>query len=346
MKTIREIGSEFWTNGPTSRNRVFLLSGRTALEYIIRDILKRYEINSALLPSYCCHTMIEPFFRHRIPVRFYDIYFDEVKGSITADVPKARENEVFYFMNYFGFHELRGLDLNEVLDNYAVSIEDRTHSCMGGNSESNADYSYASYRKWTGFDGIAVAVKKNGGFVEYPKTENSGYTSLRRQAFSMKRDFIHSGFGDKEAFLSLFEEAEHLLELDYAGYKPSADTMAAFLQLDTSCIAEKRKENAVVLLEGLKDIPEMERMFSAVKENDVPLFVPALVKTGRTELRKYLIGNTIYCPIHWQVSEFHYGISKRAETLYREELSLVCDQRYDVEDMERMIDCIRKFYVR
>lgn len=162
----------------------------------------------------------------------------------------------------------------------------------------------------------------------------------------MKRDFIHSGFGDKEAFLSLFEEAEHLLESDYAGYKPSADTMAAFLQLDMSCIAEKRKENAAVLLEGLKDIPEIKLMFSAMKKDDVPLFLPVLVNTGRKKLRKYLVDNSIYCPIHWPLSEFHYGISKRAEFLYQRELSLICDQRYDVEAMERIVDCIRRFYVR
>lgn len=342
---LKEIGSEFWNNGPARRDKIYLLSGRTALEYIIRDIMKYHNIKSVLLPSYCCHTMIEPFCRHGISVRFYDIYFDEVEG-LSTNVPETHESEVFYYMTYFGFQELRGLDINAVINNCAVAIEDMTHSCMGGSSESNADYSYVSYRKWTGFDGIAVAMKKSGIFTEYPKAENIEYTTLRRQAFSMKNEFINFGVGSKGAFLNLFEKVENLLELDYVGYKPSEDTMAAFLQLDISDIIERRRRNATILIDGLKDIQEIKLMFSTVKNDDVPLFVPILVKTRRTELRKHLIDNAIYCPIHWSVSDFHNGISKKAEELYQEELSLVCDQRYGPGDMEKTVDCIWKFYVR
>ena len=35
-----EIGSEFWDSGPQKKNSVYLLSGRTALDFILRDILK------------------------------------------------------------------------------------------------------------------------------------------------------------------------------------------------------------------------------------------------------------------------------------------------------------------
>ena len=64
------------------------------------------------------------------------------------------------------------------------------------------------------------------------------------------------------------------------------------------------------------------------------------------ELRKYLIDNAIYCPIHWPKSKFHNGINQRAEMLYSQELSLVCDQRYGSEDMNRIVECIRKYYKR
>ena len=59
-----------------------------------------------------------------------------------------------------------------------------------------------------------------------------------------------------------------------------------------------------------------------------------------------LIDNAIYCPIHWPKSEFHRGISQRAEMLYSQELSLVCDQRYGSDDMNRIVECIRKYYKR
>lgn len=342
---LKEIGSEFWNDGPARRDKIYLLSGRTALEYIIRDIVKYHNVKSALLPSYCCHTMIEPFFRHGISVRFYDVYFDEMNG-LSVEIPQAQKNEIFYYMTYFGFHQLMGANMNKINKDFTVVIEDKTHSWLSGSSRFYADYSYVSYRKWTGFDAIALANKETGAFSDFPEAINIKYSNLRKRAFSMKRLFMDSDIGEKQGFLNLFEKAEELLETDYVGYKPSADTMAAFLQLDTTYIAEKRQRNAKILIHGLQDIPEIELMFQTLQDDEVPLFVPVLLRENRAELRKYLINNAIYCPIHWPKSEFHEGISQRAEMLYSQELSLICDQRYGSDDMYRIVECISKYYKR
>ena len=65
---INEIGSEFWKENKKylNENERLFLSGRTALDAIIKDSKKEHIIKSALLPSYCCHTMIEPFLRNDI----------------------------------------------------------------------------------------------------------------------------------------------------------------------------------------------------------------------------------------------------------------------------------------
>ena len=340
-----EIGSEFWDSGPQKKNSVYLLSGRTALDFILGDILKAQTVKVAHIPSYCCHTMIEPFLRNGISVKFYDVFMDD-KGRLTAEVPEVAEHEIFYYMTYFGFQTLNGLDISGSTKHSVVCIEDMTHSCMGTHNKSFADYSYASYRKWTGFEGIAIAKKKEGVFAEIPQAVNFKYTSMRKQAFSMKNKFITSGVGDKEEFRSLFDEAESLLEDDYVGYKPSLETMANFLSFDTPAIAKARRTNAAILMEGLNDIPEVKLMFSQFEQNDVPLFVPIIVVSNRPELRKHLIDNKIYCPVHWPLSEYHKGISERAGEIYNQELSLVCDQRYGSDDMVRTVDCIRKFYSR
>lgn len=340
---MKEIGSEFWDDGPVRRDKVYLLCGRTALEYIICDIVKHYKVNSVLLPSYCCHTMIEPFCRHNISVRFYDVYFDETNG-LSAKVPEVQENEIFYYMTYFGFNQLMGSDLQKVKKNCTVLIEDRTHSWMSENTGCEADYSYISYRKWTGFDAIALASKERGTFSEFPKAVHTEYSCMRRQASSMKRTYMYSDIGEKQSFLDLFEKAEELLEIDYVGYLPTPETMAALLMLDITYIAKIRRRNARVLVNALKDIPEIQLIFQTVNDNEVPLFVPILIRKDREELRKYLIENSIYCPIHWPQSMYHKGLSERAEELYKRELSLVCDQRYDLGDMERIIKYIRNYY--
>lgn len=83
------------------------------------------------------------------------------------------------------------------------------------------------------------------------------------------------------------------------------------------------------------------------KSNQCPLFFPVCVPKGRRDdLKRHLIKNKIYCPIHWPLTEYHKNLSERAKRLYDEELSLVCDQRYGVEDMHRIVSCIRGFFVK
>lgn len=340
---MKEIGSEFWDDGPVRRDKVYLLCGRTALEYIICDIVKHHRINSALLPSYCCYTMIEPFYRHNISVRFYDVYFDK-KNGLSAEVPEVQEKEIFYYMTYFGFDRLMGIDLQKVKKTCTVLIEDRTHSWMIENTGCEADYSYISYRKWTGFDAIALASKESGTFSEFPKAIHTEYSRIKRQASSMKRAYIYSDIGEKQSFLDLFGEAETLLEKDYVGYQPTSETMAALLKLDIAYIAEVRRRNARFLVNELKDVPEIQLMFQTIEDEEVPLFVPILVRKDREELRKKLIDNSIYCPVHWPQSIYHKQSSSRAGELYQQELSLICDQRYDLDDMKRIVEQIRNYY--
>ncbi len=60
-------------------------------------------------------------------------------------------------------------------------------------------------------------------------------------------------------------------------------------------------------------------------------------------LKNFLIEKEIYCPVHWPLSSMHKGISDNAKRIYGEELSLICDQRYCLDDMEREADAVRTF---
>ena len=341
----REVGSEFWNCEPIKNNKVFVLSGRTALEFIIQDILKSRTVSSVLLPSYCCHTMIEPFCRHGLNIRFYDVLWNE-KSGLTVEVPDLIENEIFYYISYFGYTKLQGFPDERVKRDAEVIIEDQTHSWLSCNYYDAADYSYVSYRKWTGFTGLASASKANGGFSSLPNQKNEKYCNIRNRAIDMKRKYIRNGFGDKQAFLSLFTEAEVLLETDYVGYLPEIEAVNQFLNVDICEMQKNRRRNATILQEGIKGIDGIKCMFSSITDSDVPLFVPVLVPEGRDRLRKHLIDNSIYCPIHWPLSVYHTGISEKGRVLYEHELSLICDQRYDEKDMDRIVQVLWNYSKR
>lgn len=352
---MREIGSEFWK--PKKRhirdNETFYLSGRTALDVIVRDAMKFYGITSALLPSYCCHTMIEPFLINGIKVRFYDVYIDD-DGFLTADIPLPGKNEMLYIMKYFGDTDLRYKGEGCDLCGWAATVEDLTHSYFSLNDErgenescTTADYWFTSYRKWFGVAGIAVAGKRNGKLPEPQRGQNKKYVVLRNRAFSLKQQFMSGEGVDKQKFLDVFGQAEALLSEDYQNYGVDYEDIYSLFQFmdEIDGVRSRRRSNAKILIDGLKSIEEVRMFIDFEDVKKCPLFVPVAIRNGRRDsLRKYLISKNIYCPVHWPLSDQHKGLVKRAKKIYSEELSLVCDQRYNADDMESAISEIQKFF--
>lgn len=338
---MREIGSEYWYT--EKKNREFFVSGRTALEFIIRDILLSNNIKSVLLPGYCCHTMIDPFVKHGIKIRFYDVIWENEK--LVVKMPEFQKEEIFYYMKYFGFKEVVGLNLIEIKENYQIIINDRTHSWLTDSDSFVGDYSFISFRKWNGFSGIAEARKHKGEFDISPMNRfNEKYMKMRENGLALKREFIENRVGNKEEFLELFNKAEELLESDYVEYLPSYKSIFDFVSTDWETIRKVRRENAGYLINALKNIEEIQLMFSRIELDEVPLFVPIIVKNNRDNLKKHFIEKGIYCPVHWPLSNLHIGISDFSKQLYDRELSLICDQRYSRFDMDKIIESIYEYY--
>lgn len=344
----KEIGSEFWKVDLNEKRKLilekeyqFLLTGRTALDYIIKDIKTNKDIESVYMPSYCCHTMIQPFLDNGIDVEFYNVYFEN--GKYIYEVDFETKCDVVLIMQYFGFYnELVGQLIRQFKESEKIIIEDATHSWFSTYPYSHkSDYVFASFRKWTGLHCGAIAIKRYDNFSNsLPSNTNDKYIEIRQKAAELKKEYIEKNQGDKEDFLKLFDEAESLLEVDYQDYKIPKEYKNKIRRLDIETIKKTRQENSKVLIEGLKQFKKINTI--GITETDVPLFVPIMVLVGkRDKLRKYLIDHSVYCPIHWPLSEV-YEIQDTY--IYDNSLSLICDQRYKLRDMERIIEVIDKFY--
>ena len=68
------------------------------------------------------------------------------------------------------------------------------------NSFDGADYSYISFRKWTGFSGIALVSINLVQFDELPVDKNNKYCEMRRNAAELKRAYLEDGVGEKQNF--------------------------------------------------------------------------------------------------------------------------------------------------
>lgn len=329
---MREIGSDFWNvpvigqeNEQFPESTQWFLSGRSALTAIIRDIKRKKKIHSVAMPSWCCDSMIIPFLREGVDVRFYPVYR---KDRLIQEV--QFNSDVLFLMDYFGY-TMQTADLSEYS---GIIIRDVTHSFFS-HQYTDAQYYFGSLRKWCGV--------KTGGYAWGESLEKGGvdekFAALRLSAMQEKAKYINGEINDKE-YLRVFEEAEAYLDgLDGVYCSLQSDVKAA-RHLDTVHIWTQRRKNARVLMSALK--PYL--IFPTFSKEDCPMFVPIFVPNGkRDELRRYLIKHEIYCPIHWPVSEYH-RLGEEELNLYQNELSLVCDQRYIEADMYRIIDTIDQFW--
>jgi hypothetical protein len=349
---FKEIGSEFWEEelnnnlekdffNNDQEDKRYLLSGRTAIDLIIDDIKSEQQIRSIYFPSYFCNSMIQPFINQGIKVEFYKVYVN-TQGAIDVEI---RDNhcDAMLIINYFGIIE----DYHRKLIEFAKSnnkliIEDATHSIFSDyNYPRVYDYKFASLRKWLPIPDGAIAFKYSRNFNSLVKDfSNMNYVEERIRAFSLKSEYIEKGIGEKGNFLKHYSNANLILEHDYLKYPISKKSFEILAHYDINLMCRKRRENGSFLVRQLSAIQEIivnKREF----KNETPLFVPIFLETKlRDQLRNFLINYDIYCPIHWPVSSYSCNILE----ISHQELSLICDQRYGISEMEKIIYYIQKFF--
>ena len=327
----REIGSEFW-DVPTinQQNRLFpestqwYLSGRSALQAIIKDL---GPARSVSLPSWCCDSMIKPFIEAGLEVHFYPVTFD---GCFVQNI--KLDTEVLFLMDYFGYAS----PIPEVSNYKGIVIRDVTHSIFSS-THYDADYYFGSLRKWCGVWSGGYAWTRDGHMLEKGEPDKGEYIKLRSRAMEEKLDYIEGRCAEKR-YLEIYDAAEECLET--AGVAPADERDVELARrLDVEKIKKQRRANAEVLRTSF---PEW-LIFTKLSEADTPMFVPVHVPDGKRDaLRRHLINNEIYCPVHWPINEYH-KLTEAERFIYENELSLVCDQRYTEEDMNRMVETIKSF---
>lgn len=320
LHMFKEIGSEYALTNITQSNGLkvpcdgsFVFSGRTAIETVLNSISNA---KTALLPSYCCDSMVEPFRKAGISVDFFDVYFDKKFNYVincSADI--------LLWSNYFGF------DL-EMPDFDGIIIEDITHSLLSNiQYHQRSDYYIASVRKWEPV--------LSGGYCSVP-TIFSGppqeFLDKKLRAMELKAAYLDGAPTRKESFLSLYQESNEWLSNNYSNLSIDDYSREYLEHIDVEKQRSIRRSNAEVLYKELKG--KVQFMFS-IEQMDCPLFVPILLPNNRDKVKKHLIENNIYCPVHWP-----HPNEDCESNIYDMELSLICDQRYGEEDMMRIVDTI------
>lgn len=333
-----EIGSEFQyeTNADGEgimlpeqvKDYAFVFSGRTAIETILKN---EPNIRKAMLPSYCCDSMVEPFRKADIDVCFFSVKYDaglQIQLNIPEDV------DCLLWCNYFGYKNDMP-DMSKFTERGGIVIEDITHSFFSIKQyHSQSDYLVASIRKWVPLlcGGYCASLKRKLQYIPIMQPSDE-FLQKKRSAMIFKREYLLGNKKiDKNDFLNKFFSSNRWIAENYSNLSIDPQSERFIETMDFTRVRKKRIRNAKILHKDLIKNQEIQILFDE-KQMDCPLFVPILVKKRQRDLiRKRLIDNQIYCPIHWPKPDMDCD-----SNLYDCELSLICDQRYGDEDMKKIV---------
>lgn len=345
--TYSEIGSYFWmakdkclsdkgniTFLPQISDASFTFSGRTAIEIAVRDAMKNKSIKKAYVPSYCCVSMLQTFIDNGIEYEFYNVSLKN--GQIKYEIDENKDCDIILFMRYFSINYV---DVSNVLlkmkSRGVLILEDITHSLFDDMQYLTAsDYLVASLRKWFAIPTGGWVAKTNGCLTVKPNIESNHTVIEKINGMNMKNQYMCGEAVSKEEFLKINSKFDNdLIHVDRM-LKIDDTSLMILKNINIENVKSQRKKNVAILKKMLRNIKEITLPDIDLSET-TPLFYPVfLVKEDRDSLRKFLIKNGMYCPVHWpEVMGTSAGIREQ-------ELSLICDQRYIEKDMIALCDCI------
>ena len=126
--------------------------------------------------------------------------------------------------------------------------------------------------------------------------------------------------------------------------KGSIETLDIYRKTNFEPVIKRRINNYNRLWELLKPITCIKLVLGKANDKVVPLYLPLYVKQGkRKELQHFLAIRDIYCPVIWPKYNLIINISKNTEYIYDNILCIPIDQRYGIEEMEKIAKYISEF---
>lgn len=348
----REFGSEFWIDEKHRIPRpersflfepdeIFIDSGRSALSLILDQ--KKDLPRKALLPTYTCMTVTQPFAGYGFETLYYDI-----DRNMQPDIAKIletaeREPVIFVHMGHFGFPTNQ--PLKEVLPRLnnlgCVIIEDTSHNLFYEGSPLPSHCRVSSLRKWLGIPsgGIVFPDRLRDILRSTDAPAFDDFYHPRALAMKEKKDLLEgrTTASLKKDYLALFGAAEEALNRDITPYSIDKESLGILFTTDFAYLRKQRRENYTYLLQNFPQTVKMQPVFSSLPPECCPLFFPVLVDEDNRRYQKQLAAQNLFCPIHWPQNPYiqdHYdGLTFWENHI----LSIPCDQRYAEADMEKII---------
>lgn len=292
------------------KNSIRLNTGRNALEYILlaNSYTKLY------IPYYTCEVILEPLKKLNIDYQFYSI--DKTLSPI-FDFNSIKENEAFLYTNYFGICDKIVSKLSLICKNLIIDNAQSFFSTPISNINT-----FYSPRKFFGVP--------DGAYLYSKKLLDQNFkidSSIDRFDYLIGR--IEFG---AENFYNSFKKTEDSLKSEPIK-QMSYTTKAILSSIDYNEIKKKRIENFNKYDEALN---KSNKLKFELTSSSVPMIYPYLIENA-SEIKKKLISNKIFVATYWPNVKQWANDDSFELFLYKNLLCLPIDQRYDFNDIERVL---------
>ena len=290
---------------------IALNTARNALVYL----LKSKGIKKIVLPYFLCESVSQVCDREGIAYEYYSISND----FMPIFDKKLALGEYLYVVNYYG--QLDNMTLKRLKDKYECVIVDNVQAFFQKPIE-GIDTIY-SCRKFFGVpDGAYLSTQT---FIQEPLEMDESRMRMEHVLGRLEKtaaDFYHVFKENDRSFIGLQLKTMSLLTHNILG------------AIDYEKVRQQRKRNYRFLDGALKKI----NLLSA-RIPDGPYAYPFYCKNGMA-LKKQLAEERIYVPTLWPNV---LSMKGTLESDYAENiLPLPCDQRYNEEDMQYLLERLYK----
>lgn len=352
-----EAGSEFhWmqlAHGPSKpcylTAAILYSCGRSALAGIIQYGREVLGWKRLWIPSYYCPEVVETIFATGISAKFY---FDSPVDRVI--VPRdVFPGDAILIVNFFGVKSRE--EYAEFFRLGIPVIEDHSHDPWSTWAmQSQASYLMASLRKTLPIpDGGAIWSNNGSPLPSQPlqKGPSSSVPVEKIEAMLLKTLYLAGKISDKARYLELFNSAKQKLCLAtidrQCGEEPISELSKGILaSFPWRAWRARRLANYRRLRQ---QVPEQSGMkvLDSNGQDGCPFMMTLLFpsRKKRDQMKKRLIEHSVFPAIIWPIEGSHTWASERAKILSGQILSIHCDGRYSLADMDKITETLSQCIV-